>query len=286
MSSILSHPSAKLLCVLNTAASLCITRCMLRRISAVRRLPLALRSLSRRAMALSPALAGSGLCGALGLAISPAGAAIDTISGRNVLSGGPSAAAMPSSSNTEHRALASSHSRSSAAWQLRTAANKTELSFIPDNCFTPQQPRSEPSAQLTDSVSTGPSKHHNIQQTVSSQPVSTMHTGTSCFTSSKETRHDVIWVVTLLCHNFTIVVCGDATHVVVHCGDHRDGLLQAQITHKDLGFVCWGLKGVSIERYATIGLLCGSSNQLCGSAHHAQQSGSMQSKAAGCETKQ
>lgn len=45
--------------------------CMLRLISAVRRLPLALRSLSRWAMASSPAPAGSGLAGALGLAISP-----------------------------------------------------------------------------------------------------------------------------------------------------------------------------------------------------------------------
>jgi hypothetical protein len=46
---------------------------MLRRISAVRRLPLALRSLSRRATASCPASAGSGACGVLGLAMSPGG---------------------------------------------------------------------------------------------------------------------------------------------------------------------------------------------------------------------
>ena len=71
-SSIKWAPSASVSCVRNTAALFCMILCMLRRTSAVRRLPEALRSLSRRAMLTSPASAGKGACFVPGLRISPA----------------------------------------------------------------------------------------------------------------------------------------------------------------------------------------------------------------------
>ena len=58
--------------VRNTAALFCMMRCMLRLISAVRRLPSALRSLSSRARVRSAESAGRGGRGVLGLRISPA----------------------------------------------------------------------------------------------------------------------------------------------------------------------------------------------------------------------
>ena len=69
-SSILTTPFSSLSCTRKTAAWFCITCCRLPRISAVERGPVEWRSLSRLSMENSPALAGSGFCGADGLVMS------------------------------------------------------------------------------------------------------------------------------------------------------------------------------------------------------------------------
>jgi len=55
-----------------------------------------------------------------------------------------------------------------------------------------------------------------------------MHAGRSGLSSSKQARHDGVGVAVLGVDNLSMVVCGDATHVVVHSGQHRDWLLDEQ----------------------------------------------------------
>mmetsp|Transcript_27816 Transcript_27816/g.68383 ORF Transcript_27816/g.68383 Transcript_27816/m.68383 type:complete len:207 (+) Transcript_27816:381-1001(+) len=62
-SSILTHPSASVSCVRNTAASSCMVRCIALRTMAVLCAPLAYRTASRCAMESSPASAAITLCG-------------------------------------------------------------------------------------------------------------------------------------------------------------------------------------------------------------------------------
>merc|ERR1711871_1309973 len=73
-------------------------------------------------------------------------------------------------------------------------------------------------------VGTGTPEDDNVQQRVGAQAVGTMHRGRCSLTSSIEAVHNLILAVDVR-HHLTLIVGGDATHVVVHSRQDRNGLL-------------------------------------------------------------
>jgi hypothetical protein len=82
-------------------------------------------------------------------------------------------------------------------------------------------------------VGAGTAEYNNIQQRIGSETVGAVYRSTSSLTSSIETRHNVIWITVLHCHDLTMVVGGDTSHVVVNGGKNRNGLLSHIDASKD-----------------------------------------------------
>mmetsp|Transcript_13059 Transcript_13059/g.24770 ORF Transcript_13059/g.24770 Transcript_13059/m.24770 type:complete len:462 (-) Transcript_13059:507-1892(-) len=81
--------------------------------------------------------------------------------------------------------------------------------------------------------STGPSEDNNVQQGIGTKSVRPVNASTRSLASSHESWQDRIGVV-LCCHDhLSVVVCRDATHVVMHSRDDWDWLLCDVYASKD-----------------------------------------------------
>mmetsp|Transcript_1156 Transcript_1156/g.1466 ORF Transcript_1156/g.1466 Transcript_1156/m.1466 type:complete len:232 (-) Transcript_1156:369-1064(-) len=92
----------------------------------------------------------------------------------------------------------------------------TSISFQFRHCFSWF-------GNIGDSLGTGTSENYNIQKRIGSQTISSMHRSTGYFTGSKETRDNFIldkftFVIKFCSHDFSVMIGGDATHVVMDGG--------------------------------------------------------------------
>mmetsp|Transcript_27816 Transcript_27816/g.68381 ORF Transcript_27816/g.68381 Transcript_27816/m.68381 type:complete len:665 (+) Transcript_27816:128-2122(+) len=80
--------------------------------------------------------------------------------------------------------------------------------------------------RLRHGVGARPPEHHDVQQRVGAQAVGAVHGGAGALPGGQQPRHHGVGVaVRADGHHLALVVGGDAAHVVVHGGDHGDGLL-------------------------------------------------------------
>lgn len=86
---------------------------------------------------------------------------------------------------------------------------------------------------LTDAGGTCAAKHDDVQEAVGAQAVGAVHAGAGRLAGRKQPRHDRVWVAIPWVDDLAVVVGGDAPHVVVHSGQHRDGLLQQDGVQQD-----------------------------------------------------
>mmetsp|Transcript_20512 Transcript_20512/g.52063 ORF Transcript_20512/g.52063 Transcript_20512/m.52063 type:complete len:434 (+) Transcript_20512:262-1563(+) len=69
-----------------------------------------------------------------------------------------------------------------------------------------------------------PAEHHDVEQRVGTQPVCAVHRGAGSLACGVEAGHRRVGGAGPGVEHLALVVGGDASHVVVHRGKHRDGL--------------------------------------------------------------
>ena len=76
---------------------------------------------------------------------------------------------------------------------------------------------------LGDGHGAGPAEDHQVQQRVGAEPIRPVDGGAARFARGVQSADDLVLAV-LVRQHLALVVGGDAAHVVVHGGQHRDGL--------------------------------------------------------------
>mmetsp|Transcript_21222 Transcript_21222/g.40396 ORF Transcript_21222/g.40396 Transcript_21222/m.40396 type:complete len:210 (+) Transcript_21222:517-1146(+) len=69
-----------------------------------------------------------------------------------------------------------------------------------------------------------PAEHHNVQQRVGAQAVGAVHRRARRLPRRQQPRHNTVGLLRSGAQHLAQVVGGDSAHVVVHGGDHRNGL--------------------------------------------------------------
>mmetsp|Transcript_3468 Transcript_3468/g.4859 ORF Transcript_3468/g.4859 Transcript_3468/m.4859 type:complete len:531 (-) Transcript_3468:80-1672(-) len=77
---------------------------------------------------------------------------------------------------------------------------------------------------LRDAVGAGAPEHHDVQQAVGAEAVGPVHGGAGGLARREQPGHDAVRVLRRRRQHLAEVVGGDAAHVVVHGGQHGDGL--------------------------------------------------------------
>ena len=88
---------------------------------------------------------------------------------------------------------------------------------------------------LGDGVRARTAENDDVEKGVGAEAVGAVHGGARALTRGEQARHGRVLAVGAQGQHLTLVVGGDATHVVVHGGDHRDGLLGDVHTGEDRG---------------------------------------------------
>ncbi len=89
--------------------------------------------------------------------------------------------------------------------------------------------------QRLNTVSASTAEDDNVEERVGTETVGAVDGGGSSLASSHEARNDSVGVVADLLHDLAMVVGGNTTHVVVHGGEHGDGLLGDVHAGENLG---------------------------------------------------
>ena len=70
-----------------------------------------------------------------------------------------------------------------------------------------------------------PTEHHKVDERVRPEAIGTMHRHARRLANGHQARDDAVRIAVLQRQDFAVIVCRDATHVVVHGRQDRDGLL-------------------------------------------------------------